>query len=155
MQTRLQYQHETIIELIEGFTEEQLKRRVDPDKWSIFENIAHLAAYQLNFIKRLERIRKEPAPVFERYVAENDPLFPGFLERSLEGLLTEIAMDRRSRIIPVLESREEKDLLRTALHPKHGPLTMIQWTEFFLLHEAHHLFTIFKLAPDLRRALHQ
>ena len=40
---RLQHQHETILDLIEGFTEAQLKERVVPEKWSAFENIVHLS----------------------------------------------------------------------------------------------------------------
>jgi hypothetical protein len=53
-QTRLQHQHETIIELIKGFTEEQLRIRPDTGKWSPFENIAHLSAYQPGFMDRLK-----------------------------------------------------------------------------------------------------
>jgi hypothetical protein len=30
-------------------------------------------------------------------------------------------------------------------------MNMVQWFNFFLLHEAHHLFTIFKLAAELRK----
>ena len=33
-------------------------------------------------------------------------------------------------------------------HPKYGALTLVEWTEFFLLHEAHHLFTLFKLLNE-------
>jgi hypothetical protein len=29
-------------------------------------------------------------------------------------------------------------------------MTLTMWLHFFLLHEAHHLFTIFKMAPALR-----
>ncbi|MGH7237346.1 MAG: DinB family protein, partial [Candidatus Saccharimonadales bacterium] len=37
-------------------------------------------------------------------------------------------------------------LERMGIHPKYGKLTVLDWTEFFLLHEAHHLYTIFQLA---------
>jgi hypothetical protein len=30
-------------------------------------------------------------------------------------------------------------------------MNIMQWLNFFLLHEAHHLFTIFKLAAELRK----
>jgi hypothetical protein len=30
-------------------------------------------------------------------------------------------------------------------------MTILQWMNFFLLHEAHHLFTIFKLAAELKK----
>jgi len=74
--TRLRYQHEALPELIGDLTEDELKRRINPDKWSPFEHIAHLAAYQPMFLRRLGRIATEPAPSLERYVAEKDPQFP-------------------------------------------------------------------------------
>jgi hypothetical protein len=147
--TRLQYQHETLSAMIEGLTEECLKRRVNPGKWSAFENIAHLAAYQPVFAHRIERIGFENDPAFERYLAENDPLFPAYLERSLAGLTGTIAIDRLA-IAARLKGMTEPALQRTGLHPHYGRLTMLEWTEFFLLHEAHHMFTLFMLVRDLR-----
>ena len=44
--TRLQYQHKTLVDLIDGLTEEQVRRQIIPGKWSIFENIVHLQTYQ-------------------------------------------------------------------------------------------------------------
>ena len=41
------------------------------------------------------------------------------------------------------------ELLKTGVHKKYGVLTITEWTEFFLLHEAHHIFTIFQLRHDI------
>jgi hypothetical protein len=145
--SRLQTQHEALDLLIEGYTEEQLKRRVSPGKWSPFENIAHLAAYQPMFAERIERIGSETDPVFERYVAEKDPLFPAYLEKSLAALTAAINANRAS-IIMKIKGLQDSDLQRAGLHPRYGRMTLAQWTEFFLLHEAHHLFTLFTLVRD-------
>lgn len=142
--TRLEHQHLTIREIIDGRPDSTLRREVNAGKWSAHANVAHLAAYQLAFIGRLDRISQEPSPAFSRYVAENDPIFPAFLDRSSSSLLDQIAADR-ARIIAVLETGGEPFLTRTATHPRFGLLTVIDWTEFFLLHEAHHLYTIFSL----------
>jgi hypothetical protein len=147
---RLQYQHQTIHELIQGLPEEVIRRRVNPDKWSAFENVAHLAAYQPVFIGRLGRMRKEASPEFERYVAEKDPLYPGYLERPLPALLADIE-EKRSLIFAELTGMSEETLQRTGLHPKYGLFTVGQWAEFFLLHEAHHLYTIFLQVQELRK----
>jgi DinB superfamily len=143
---RLLHQLETLSEIIGTLSEQELRQRVIPDKWSAFENIAHLAAFQPAFIHRLERIGHEEIPVFERYVAEKDPMFPVYLEKSQQDLLADLAVNR-SRINAILE---EIELLRTGRHPKFGLMTVAQWTEFFLLHEAHHLFTIFKLVGEFK-----
>ena len=149
--TRLRHQHEALPELIHGLTETTLKHRVNPDKWSAFEHIAHLAAYQAMFVGRLERLATEPTPSFQRYVAENDPGFPQYLNYNLKTLLELISISA-TQITVKLTNLKEPDLLRTGLHPRYGELTIPQWVQFFLLHEAHHLFTIFMLTQDLRAA---
>ena len=46
----------------------------------------------------------------------------------------------------ILKSLEDDQLARTGRHPVLGKLTLSEWIEFFLLHEAHHIMTIFQLA---------
>jgi len=45
----------------------------------------------------------------------------------------------------------EPDYNKTGTHPVFGQMTMLQWLNFFLLHEAHHLLTIFKLVAELKK----
>jgi DinB superfamily len=150
--TRLQYQHTTIRELIAGLTEQQLKHVPQPGKWSAFDNIAHLACYQPMFLLRLERIQTEHSPSFERYVAETDPRFPEYQDLPLADLLDGIDR-RRATILSKLQGMSEDDLGKIGLHPRNGAMDVRRWTEFFLLHEAHHLYTIFMLVQGLRKGL--
>jgi hypothetical protein len=155
--TRLRHQHESLPEITRDLTETALRQRINPDKWSAFEHIAHLAAYQPTFISRLEKMATAPAPsfetppTFERYVAEKDPQFAACLDKPLATLF-ELISTQASEINAILAQTNKAGLLRTGLHPKYGLLTVTQWTEFYLLHEAHHLFTIFMLTQDLRTA---
>jgi len=142
--SRLQYQHQSISELSKTFSEEQLKMRVNPDKWSAFENIVHLCAYQPTFIHRIGRMLNEKSPAFERYVAENDPYFYECLRLSLEQLFSKINSDREI-IIDKLKMLDDDQLRRTGIHPKYGELSLAQWADFFLLHEAHHLWVLLLL----------
>ena len=147
--TRLEHQHETISELIDGFPESALKRRINPDKWSAFENIVHLASYQLTVIERMKLILDGNKPRFERYVAENDPLFNEYVKKSLTELLDDVSYNR-AVIIGQLKYLNEKQLKLSAHHPRFGEMAIVQWAEFFLLHEAHHLYTIMQLTAALR-----
>jgi hypothetical protein len=147
---RLAHQHETIGSLIEGLSETELKQKVNQDKWSSFEQIAHLAAYQPGFLGRLDSMLSEPEPAFDRYVAENDPLFYNCLKLSLPQLSDGIGADRLS-IQKKLSGLSEPDLKRTGLHPRFGKMNLVQWTEFFLLHEAHHIYSLFMLTRELRK----
>lgn len=151
--SRLQYQHQAIREIVAGLPEDFLRQAIIPGKWSAHANIAHLAAYQPVFIDRLERISREPSPAFGRYVAEEDPLFTGCLARPVSYLLDQIDTDRET-ILAICGGQGEDFLAKTASHPKFGLLTVVGWMEFFVLHEAHHLFTIFSLvhSPGSTRA---
>ena len=141
---RLEFQHQTIGELIQGYSEQELKIRTIPDKWSAFENIVHLVSYQLVFQQRIVRILIENNPLFRQYVAENDPSFDEYLQQPLEQLKDSL-YSARKQIFQQLHAMPDDQLLLTGQHPLYGTLSLIQWTEFFLLHEAHHLFTMFKL----------
>ena len=145
---RLRHQHQTIAELVNGLTEEQLRTPVNPGKWSAQQNIAHLAAYQPVFLVRIQRILSEHEPQFERYVADNDPPFLEASQQNVPELLEHIR-EYRNTLNEVLLSLDDASLARTAIHPRYGKMDIPRWTEFFLLHEAHHLFTMFMLCRTL------
>lgn len=147
--SRLQNQHETIQELLNGFSEEQLRQRIHKDKWSVFEQVAHLATYQPVFMQRMHTIQQTDIPEFDRYVADNDPAFIEGCKRSLRELLNDLSA-QRTIITNHLMTLPVSALGKTGRHPKYGLLTISEWTEFFLLHEAHHLFSIFMLTRSTR-----
>ena len=148
---RLNHQHELISIFIKDYSEEQLKQRVNPEKWSLFENIVHLAAYQPNFLQRAGRMLKNEKPQFAPYKADNDPLFHEYLNKSLKDLEADV-YQKRGMIKVALESASEEQLQHWGEHAKYGKLSLVNWTEFFLLHEAHHLFTAFMLSRLLQNS---
>jgi len=144
IKSRLAHQHETVLELLDGKSEDQLKKRPIADKWSPFENVAHLGAYQPAFIQRLEKMLKEDEPHFQRYKAEDDPQFYVYLDLSLLELESDI-VSKRKTMMDMIEQLTDKQLNKAGHHPRFGRLSIYDWVEFFLLHEAHHLFTIYTL----------
>jgi hypothetical protein len=149
---RLKNQHETLRELIKGMPEETLRRRINPDKWSAYENIAHLVAYQPAFLQRMQLIMQQENPVFVRYAADNDPVFHDCIQYSLAALLEDLDT-RRFLINNHITGLSETALRKEGTHPVYGRFSIGQWTEFFLLHEAHHLFTIFMLTAAVRNSV--
>jgi hypothetical protein len=150
VQARLKHQQETMAELIKGLSEEQLKEHINPEKWSAFENIVHLVAYQPIFLQRLQVIAHNENPLFERYTADSDPVFHQYMSRSLKELLEDYST-QRFLIINHVTQLSETTLRREGSHPLYGRFNISQWTDFFLLHEAHHFFTIFMLTSALRK----
>jgi uncharacterized damage-inducible protein DinB len=149
---RLKDQHKTIASLIIHLNNRQLNQEVNKGKWTIHENIAHLAKYQPVFLERIRKILTMDEPVFAAYSAENDDGFEIYCAFTTYELLKKITADREV-IYQLIQHTPADKLERTGTHPKFGKLTIIEWTEFFLLHEAHHLFAIFQLAHTRGREL--
>lgn len=147
--TRLQYQHKSLVDLIDGLTDEQIRRTVIPGKWSIFENMVHLQTYQHIFCGRMKKILDGSDPAFPRYSADGDPAFIENCSRSSREIMQDL-LGIRKEMASGLPQLSEQDLDKTGSHPVYGKMNMVQWMNFFLLHEAHHLFTILKLAAELR-----
>lgn len=149
--TRLQYQHKSLLDIIDQLSDEQIRLHVHEGKWSIFENIVHIETYQHIFISRIRQILDSTCPSFEVYNAENDPLFHDHCKKSSHEVIHDLLTLRKELAAGMLGFTEE-DLVKTGSHAAYGDMTLVQWLHFFLLHEAHHLLTIFKLAAELKKA---
>lgn len=149
--TRLQYQHKSLVDIIDGLSDEQIRVQPEPGKWSIFENLVHLQSYQHTFIKRIKSLLEGNNPSFPVYTAEADPLFHENCSKSSREVMQDFLTTRKEMAAEILNFREE-DLSKTGVHPKYGKMHLMGWLNFFLLHEAHHLFTIFKLTAQMKVA---
>jgi uncharacterized damage-inducible protein DinB len=149
--TRLQYQHKSLLDIVDGLSDEEIRMHVNPGKWSIFENIVHLQTYQHASIRRIRGILEEETPSFVPYTAEADPLFHDNCTKSTREIMQDLITTRKEMSASIL-SFTENDLSRTSYHAVYGKMNLVQWLNFFLLHEAHHLFTIFKIAAILKKS---
>jgi uncharacterized damage-inducible protein DinB len=116
-----------------------------PGKWSAHEQLAHLARYHQIFLQRIERILAEQAPEFPRYRAEDDPEWPAWTSLPTPQVLVRIS-SMRTKLMARLRSLSDEDFDRTGVHPKFGAMSLSLWLEFFLVHEAHHLYVVLQLA---------
>ena len=148
--TRLQYQHKSLLDIIDGLSDEQIRRPIYTGKWSIFETVVHLTTYQHVFIARVKRILESSNPSFDRYTAEADPEFHDYCGKSTREVMQNLLTTRKELSAEIISFKEE-DFDKTGGHPIYGPMTLLQWLNFFLLHEAHHLFVIFKMSAELKR----
>ena len=148
--TRLEYQHKSLLDIIEGLSDEQIRRHVEPGKWSIFENVVHLQTYQHTMIGRIRQILVGENPSFDRYTAETDPLFLENCSKPSAEIMQDLRSTRKDMVSGIVAFNEE-ELKKTGFHPLYGKMTLVEWLNFFLLHEAHHLFMILKLAAKLKK----
>ena len=148
--SRLSGQLAGFLALVGDLEPETLERRPDPGKWSAHENLAHLARHHQVMLARLESILREDQPLLERYRAEDDPQWPAWA-RVPPGENLSRLKDLRSDLVAVVRTLSAADLARTGLHPAFGEMSVPAWVEFFLLHEAHHLYRVLVLVGGARR----
>lgn len=145
---RLNHQHKNISFLIQGLAFEHLEIRLIPNKWSIKEHLAHLGRYQEVFKQRVLQILNDKTPKLDRYIAEYDEYFQHWLSLGSLEIMQRLGKERQA-LIELLKSLNSKELNRLGKHPKLGKMDIPKWTEFFLLHEAHHQYTIFRMTQEL------
>lgn len=148
LRLRMQHQPSALDHLLYGLDETGLVQRPDKDKWSILENIAHLGRYHEVFKERMQRILDEEHPHFTRYVADTDEGFTNWCKYDPATLMRHF-YDSRKDLNDFLCALNDVQMKRTGHHPVYGMMSINGWTEFFLLHEAHHYFTILKLTPQI------
>lgn len=142
---RLNSQHHAIKELIKHLDEEFIKRSHETGKWSIQENLVHIVSYHQVFLQRMDKIIKSDNPYFGRYTSEADSNFGKIKKLNSEELLIHLEEERK-KVTDSIFSLNNNELQKSGTHQKFGKMDVVEWIEFFLLHEAHHIYTIFKIS---------
>ncbi|HEY4197337.1 MAG TPA: DinB family protein [Mucilaginibacter sp.] len=145
--SRLKDQHASINRLIEDLDDTRMTYRSEPGKWNIHDNITHLAVYQPVMINRVKAMLEKENPVFDPYKADNDEIFIAWRQWPTHKLLSTLYTDRET-LYQLVTNLSKAELNRTGIHLKFGKMTIVRWVEFFLLHEAHHQFSIFRLVQS-------
>lgn len=148
--SRLRNQHKALEYILHDISEEQMRRRPEPSKWSIYEHLAHLTRYQEVFEERLHRLLEEDGIKFGRYNADHDHDFAKLCLKPVQEVLNELD-SKRDQLIGTIESFNDSELKRTGVHYVYGKININGWIELFLLHEAHHFNTIFRLTGSYRK----
>ncbi|WP_157761028.1 DinB family protein [Chitinophaga caeni] len=144
LQSRLENQHLALIDKLENVPASILKTRIVPGKWTVQENLAHLVSYQPVFLERMQLILTQPDPAILPYQADTDPLFAGLIDLPLEEVILEMKKGRE-QVLNLIGSLSPAEFARKGAHPVYGNLSILGWTEFFILHESHHMFTMYRL----------
>jgi hypothetical protein len=147
---RLSTQHLVLEQLLQNASDKQLRQPIESGKWSVREQLAHLGRYQDVFGERVEVILEEEHPAFPSYVANNDPVFAEWKNRAVK-VNHDMLKTRRKLLVDRFATLGAASLNRTGSHPVFGRLKLTEWVELFLLHEAHHIFVIFKSVLTSRK----
>lgn len=144
---RLTTQLECLQVVLGGRDAAVINRRPASGKWSAHENLAHLARIHEITLERIRRILSEERPQLPRYTAEDDPEWPQWVRMSTEEVVQRL-MALRDELVRVVTPLSLDRLNRIGVHSALGGMTIPEWIEFFLLHEAHHLYAAMQRARD-------
>jgi hypothetical protein len=140
---RLAAQLECLADVLGSATDEALHRKTRTGKWSAHDNLAHLARHHAIFLERVRQILTTDTPALDRYVPEEDREWPAWNALPTAEVLARLRAQRQE-IIATLTTLPDEALARPGRHPVVGVMPLSEWTEFFLVHEGHHLYVIFK-----------
>ena len=122
-----------------------LETRPAEGKWNAREQLAHIARMHGVCAARIRVILARELPTLPAYRVERDPSWERWRQYSVTDLLA-VAAGRRVDLMAMVRALDDPALDRVGVHAELGPLPLSEWLEFFLVHEAHHLYAIFKLA---------
>ena len=149
--TRLATQLDTLAVILDGGNAGLAEIRPADGGWSAKENVAHLARHAHVFLERLERLLREERPNLGTYHPEQDPEWPSWRSLSLDEALRRLR-SARARLIGRVDTLSDEQARRVGIHPVLGEMNVGRWLEFFLLHEAHHLYFTMRRLGQARQS---
>lgn len=127
-----------IDEAIQGLSDEELRRRLSPDEWSILEVCCHLRDAAEFEGQRIRRLVEEDAPTLEPY--DQEALAR---ERDYQGdELRRVGIALRAfwgGLAYQLEGLSDEEWARGGTHPEIGPVTVRSRAELEVEHARLHL----------------
>ena len=120
-------------------------------KWSALLNLAHVGRHHEVMRERLDRVLTEDRPTMPRYRETEDPGWSEWESLPPEAVLARL-QERRDGLVAWADALTPEQWRRTGVHSTFGPMDVSRWLEFFLVHEAHHLYVVLQRLAEARSA---
>jgi DinB superfamily len=133
---------------IEGISEEDLRARPLPGKWTACEIVQHLADSEMNGAIRLRKLLTEDAPQIQGYDQDNFAERLRYNERDIAPAL-EAFRAARATTSQILEVMTEDDWAREGTHTESGRYTAEDWLRIYAAHAHDHAAQIRRLREEM------
>ncbi|MDD5543408.1 MAG: DinB family protein [Acidobacteriia bacterium] len=133
---------------VKGASDEIVRRRAEPNKWSILEIVSHLATIEQIFLTRYSQMAFRDRPTIFSF--DNNALAASlrFNERDLGETLKEFKRLRQDTLT-LLRALPSASWQRTGIHPKRGEISIASVVENHSHHDSHHAERILNLRKEL------
>ncbi|GAA3749711.1 DinB family protein [Terriglobus aquaticus] len=130
--------------LFAAFSSAEIDAVPAPGKWSLREQMCHLADCEIAWAWRLRQTFGEDNPVLQSF--EQDPWARAYSGKSFTfPAAFETWRTIREWNLAFLDALSEDDKKRPATHPSAGPITLWNLIEIAAGHDLHHLASLRKL----------
>ncbi|MGO9480862.1 MAG: DinB family protein [Candidatus Kryptoniota bacterium] len=133
-----------LIAAVDGLKNSELDKRIEPGKWSIRQQVNHLADCEINMVQRMKKV-----------IAEENPLLPVFDQDKWAHNLfyDKVSVDDslalfftlRASMTTVLMELKAKDFEKTGIHTEDGKVTLLNILEHAVEHADHHMKMVAKI----------
>lgn len=129
---------DTLKELIEGLTPQELTTPYNAPEWTIAQNVHHLADSHMNSFIRLKLILTEDNPLLKPYRQEAWATLADANHADVEVSLS-LLRGLHARWVQIFESLTDEQWARTGIHPEAGTMTPASLAETYADHCRAHL----------------
>jgi uncharacterized damage-inducible protein DinB len=133
-----------LIVAVEGLTGLELDRRLEAGKWSIRQQLNHLADCELNYVHRMKKVIAEDAPLVPAFESDKWAKRLSYDQSSAEDSIA-LFFTLRASMAPVLRELGDKDFERFGIHTEDGKVTLLSLLERAIEHTNHHMKAIEKI----------
>jgi uncharacterized damage-inducible protein DinB len=123
--------------LLKDASAEDYDKKVDPDRFTLREMLAHLADWEAIFLGRLQQLKNEEHPVLigideAQWSIDHDHAHSDYVA-SLETYRT-----GRSLMVDFIKDLSSEDLLRTGHHTEAGDMNVVELLALISAHDNYH-----------------
>lgn len=140
----LRQTHTILTTLVREVPEDQLTIRRIPDKWSIHEQVCHLADVQGMLLERMQRFETEDPYEIQPFIPGDTVSDAHLRKMEIPQALAEFKRLREAQLEWV-ESVSATYWDKTALHPQYRLYTPLILLRHVLMHDHFHLYRIEEL----------
>ena len=133
---------------VSGVSNEVLRYKPSPEKWSILEILGHLADIEIVYAYRLRQMLADEKPVIAPMDQDSWAKHLGYLDTPAPELVALYGLNRHHNL-RLLRRLKTEDLKKSAFHPEiKGDVTVATLVERMAEHGANHLAQIEKLKKE-------
>lgn len=124
--------------LIDGKSDEALAKPASDGEWGVVEILPHLRDWEEVYLRWIRHLLDEDMPVLETVDDSLWAIEHDYANEHVPEALENFTSDREE-VVQLLESLEESDWRREAIHPRMGRITLHQLADRMCDHDARHV----------------